>query len=105
MAECRASVFSVRQICIDPSEPARGNLIRLQLAMDRLVINVEQSGGLRLVAFGQFQSLQENRTLHLGGHRSDQLLERQAAPSRQERHRGQERTRSGTAVYGATLLR
>lgn len=31
--------------------------MRLQLAMNRLVINLEQSGGMRLVAFGQFQSL------------------------------------------------
>src|SRR3990172_879577 len=98
MAKCRISVFSVQRFCMNLSELGRGNLIRLQLAMDRLVINVEQSGGPRLVAFGQFQSLQENCTLHLSGHRSDQVLERKAAPSRQQRHRSQERTRSGTAV-------
>src|SRR3989304_8635004 len=98
MAQCRTSAFSVQQLCLDPAESGRGNLVRLQLAMDRLVINVEQSGGLRLVAFEQFPSLQENRTFHLSGHRSDQLLERQAGPRRQERHRVQEQTRSGTAV-------
>ena len=50
--------------------------MRLQLAMYRLVINLEQSGGVCLVAFGQLQSLQEKRPFHFIGHPLDQLLER-----------------------------